>query len=313
MKIRRYYTYFFLFFLSEVILSCNTFKTYYGTTFQNKNIYKVEKTYRLDLSEQNLTELPEFVNTLKELRMINLSGNENINLEKAFETLSSLPKLEVILLDSIKCKELPDNFKKLNALHHVSLVNNPELNFAQAFELMSGFNLEFLNLSENHLQELPKEINQIKSLRDLKLSSNQLKLSELFFTLSTIPKLRALWIDNNQIELMPFETVMLDKLIYLYLDNNRISEFPPEMKNMNKLLVLHAANNNFEELPIILTQMPQIKFAILSNNPIKSIPQGFDKRNYSLLALIMDGTKLTEGQKKTARIMFKRFFVFSAH
>jgi Leucine-rich repeat (LRR) protein len=312
MKTNRILSHFFILLLCLASVSCNTFRTYYGTTYQQIDTDNKKHTFRLDLSEQNLIELPEEVIALKELRMINLSGNAHLDLEKAFETLSSLLKLEVILLDSMEISGLPDNFRKLEHLNHVSLVNNPSLNFAQTFELMRDLNLEFLNLSQNNLKNLPVEINQIKRLQDLKLSNNQLKLPDLFLTLSNIPMLRSLWLDNNKISQIPPEITFLDQIVYLYIDENGFTVLPKEMSNMNKLMVLHAAGNNLGELPVVLIEMPHIKFAIMSNNPIESIPTVFNRRDYSLLALVMDGNKLDETEKELAVKMFRRFFIFSA-
>jgi Leucine-rich repeat (LRR) protein len=75
---------------------------------------------------------------------------------------------------------------------------------------------------------------------------------------------------------------------------------------------MHAAGNNFNELPVGLTHMPHLMFAILSNNPIETIPPEFRRKDYSLLALVMDGNKLDEAEKKFAKKMFRRFFIFSA-
>jgi len=50
----------------------------------------------------------------------------------------------------------------------------------------------------------------------------------------------------------------------------------------------------------------------MSNNPIESIPTVFNRRDYSLLALVMDGNKLDETEKELAGKMFRRFFIFSA-
>jgi len=299
-------------FFCVLMVSCKTFKTYYGNTFQEVDNEKIKRTFRLDLSNQNLTELPEKVVDLKELRMINLSGNTQLHLEKTFEILSGLPKLEVILLDSLNLTELPENFKNLRTLKHVSLVNNPKLNFSHAFELMHTFDLEFLNLSHNKLTELPDEISEISRLRDLKLSYNHIQLSALFLTLADLPKLRSLWLDNNRIETLPPEIAAIRRVVYFYIDDNELSEFPKEMSQMDRLLVMHAALNNFSELPVELTHMPHLMFAILSNNPIETIPPEFRKRDYSLLALVMDGNKLDEAEKIFAKKMFRRFFIFSA-
>lgn len=312
MKKSRFCLYTSVIFISVIFISCNTFKTYYGTTFQKIDSKNTSNTYRLDLSNQNLTELPERIYTLKELRMINLSGNTDLHLEKAFETLSTLPNLEVILLDSMAITNLPDTFRMLPKINHISLRYNPDLNFENTVELLQNFDLEFLNLSNNNLNFLPDGIGKLKSLRDLKLSNNQMQLSELFINISNLPRLRSLWLDSNQIQSIPFEINLLDKLVFLYIDDNLLSEFPKEINRLEKLVVLHASGNNFKKLPVELTEMPRIKFAIMANNPIESIPKEFDKRNYSLLALVMDGNKLDEVEKQEAKKMFRRFFIFSA-
>lgn len=295
-----------------LVASCKTFKTYYGNTFQEIDNNKVKRTFRLDLSNQDLTGLPHKIADLKELRMINLSGNTGLDLEKTFEILSGLPKLEVILLDSLNLTGLPDNFSNLKKINHVSLVNNPELDFAHAFELMQSFDMEFLNLSRNNLTELPEEIAQISRLRDLKLSYNHIQLSELFLTLADLPKLRSLWLDHNHIETLPPEIAAARRVVYFYIDDNELSEFPKEMAQMDRLLVMHAAGNNFRELPVELTHIPHLMFAVLSNNPIETIPPEFRRKDYSLLALVMDGNKLDEPEKRFAKKMFRRFFIFSA-
>lgn len=301
-----------LLFFCLLMASCKTFKTYYGNTFQEIDNEKFKRTFRLDLSNQNLTDLPEKTADLKELRMINLSGNTQLNLEKTFEILSGLPKLEVILLDSLDLTDLPDNFKHLKKIKHVSLVNNPKLNFVHAFELMKEFDLEFLNLSHNVLTELPEEISKISRLRDLKLSYNHFQLSELFLTLADLPKLRSLWLNNNEIQTLPTEIAVIRRITYFYIDDNRLTDFPKEMSQMDRLLVLHAAGNNFRELPVELTHLPHLVFVILSNNPIETIPPEFRRKDYSLLALVMDGNKLDEAEKRFAKKMFRRFFIFSA-
>jgi Leucine-rich repeat (LRR) protein len=313
MKLSRFlFTVFIGLLFSVTMVCCKTFKTYYGNTFQDIDNQKIKRTFRLDLSNQNLTELPEKVVDLKELRMINLSGNTELDLEKTFEILTGLPKLEVILLDSLNLTVLPDNFKNLRKINHVSLVNNPELDFAQVFLLMKDFDMEFLNLSHNNLAELPEEISKIKRLRDLKLSYNHIQLSELFLNLAELPKLRSLWLDNNRIETLPPEIAAIRRVVYFYIDDNKLSDFPKEMSQMDRLLVMHAAGNNFNELPVGLTHMPHLMFAILSNNPIETIPPEFRRKDYSLLALVMDGNKLDEAEKKFAKKMFRRFFIFSA-
>lgn len=295
-----------------VLTSCQTYKTYYGSTYTYPEPSKALQTYRLDISYQNLKALPPYIKNLKNLRMINLSGNGALKLAEVVNELVLLPKLQVLILDSMSLTRLPDNFYKMRQLQHLSLAKNPNLDFDDAFEKIQNFKLEFINLSNNRLVNLPDNFSKIRSLRDLKLSHNQLQTADAFLTLAELPKLRSLWLDDNQISVLAPEIATLRQLRFLYLDNNNLSTLPEAVTQMRRLLVLHAAQNRFTELPGQLARMPGLMFVIFSNNPIEEIPPIFHRTNYSLLALVMDGNLLDEREKIFYKKMFRRFFIFSA-
>lgn len=294
------------------LASCQTYKTYYGITYKSLEEDKQNKIYRLDLSYQNLKTLPDYIKNLNNLMMINLSGNTELILEEAIRQLEPLPKLKVLILDSMHLKQLPENFYTLRQLEHLSLVNNPDLDYVDAFGKIKDFSLEFLNLSQNQLQDLPENLSEITTLRDLKLSRNRLNTADVFLTLAALPNLRSLWLDNNQISALAPEIAALNQLRFLYIDANKLSSLPETMPGLNHLLVMHAAQNEFTELPGVLTRMPRLLFVIFSNNPIDEIPPIFHRNDYPLFALIMDGNRLDEQEKKFYQKMFRRFFIFSA-
>ena len=62
-------------------------------------------------------------------------------------------------------------------------------------------NLEFLDLSDNYMSELPAEIRNLKKLEALLLFLNELK--ELPDGICELEELRTLWIGNNQITELP--------------------------------------------------------------------------------------------------------------
>ncbi|MBU2525138.1 MAG: leucine-rich repeat domain-containing protein [Bacteroidetes bacterium] len=295
-----------------MLASCTTYKTYYAETRESLAAADVKNTYRLDLSFQELEQLPENIIEYKEIRAVKLTGNVGLDLEDAVSKLAALPNLRVLILDSMQLWSLPENFQKLKRIEHLSLVNNPKLDWGKTFEQLADFPLEFLNLSHNQITELPDQISQIKTLRDLKLSHNTLDLSQTFFALSELPKLRALWLDFNEIARLPEEVATLSQLQYLYLDGNKLTALPSAMRRLERLLVMHAAQNRFTELPGVLTQMPRLLFVIFSNNPIAEIPPIFHNKQYALLALVMDGNELDADEKQFYKQMFRRFFIFSA-
>ena len=68
-----------------VFTSCQTYNTFYGTTHHKETFDS--KSKRLDLSHQNLSAIPEGFSTLKELKMLDLSGNTGIDLQRVLESL----------------------------------------------------------------------------------------------------------------------------------------------------------------------------------------------------------------------------------
>jgi len=102
----------------------------------------------LNLIEKNITKLPESIGNLKNLKILNLSGN--YELKSVPDSIDNLIHLEELHLDYIPLKNLPKNLDNL-------------------------INLKVLNLNGNELKVFPESISQIKSLKILSLGSNKLK------------------------------------------------------------------------------------------------------------------------------------------
>ncbi|WP_212887712.1 leucine-rich repeat domain-containing protein, partial [Leptospira borgpetersenii] len=77
-----------------------------------------------------------------------------------------------------------------------------------------------------------KEVGQLKNLRELYLSANQLKT--LPKEVGQLKNLRDLSLDNNQLETLPKEVGQLKNLRWLFLDANPI--LPKKLKRIGKLL-----------------------------------------------------------------------------
>ena len=59
--------------------SCSTYATFYGDTA--KSVSEEGNIRRLDLSNQNLKKVPKQFNQLTQLRLLNLSGNTQLDIE----------------------------------------------------------------------------------------------------------------------------------------------------------------------------------------------------------------------------------------
>jgi 5-methylcytosine-specific restriction protein B len=120
----------------------------------------------LELSSNQLTELPEFISNLKSLMKLNLSKNK---LENIPEFIGSLKNLEDLVWCDGQLTIIPESLSNLQ-------------------------NLKGLMLYENQLTEIPESLGNLKNLMLLGLTNNQLKKIPESFT--NLKNLKKLWLDE---------------------------------------------------------------------------------------------------------------------
>jgi hypothetical protein len=124
---------------------------------------------KLNLSNNQLTDLPAEIGQLHSLRSLDLSCNQLTNLPAEIGQLHSLTKLFV---SYNQLTSLPAEIGQLHSLTSLSLGKNQLTNLpAEILELHS---LTSLSVHANKLTNLPAEIGQLHSLTSLSLSENQL-------------------------------------------------------------------------------------------------------------------------------------------
>ncbi|MBW1298387.1 leucine-rich repeat domain-containing protein [Aquimarina litoralis] len=291
--------------------SCNTYTTFYSRTYDKIPEKNVPTIHRLDLRNQNLTELPKTIDQIKDLRMIDLSSNPQLDLELALEKLSIHNSLEVLILDSLDIKTIPKSIKKFSNLKQISLVHNPNLRLDQVISQLSELPIEFLNLKDNQLTKLPENITSLKHLKDLNLSYNSITDSNTYIFLGRLPKLYSLWIDHNELKTIPKTIGKLAQIRFLYLDHNSLRELPDELIDMKKLWVVHVGYNKFTELPSVFARMKVLLMVHINNNDITEIPKIYETEKYALAGLLLDNNPLSNKEIERAKRIFKGFFLLS--
>ncbi|KAA3656070.1 MAG: GTPase, partial [Chloroflexi bacterium] len=176
----------------------------------------------LDLSSNNLSELPEWLGQLTNLQTLDLSNN---NLFKLPEWLGQLTNLQTLTLRSTYLSELPEGLGQLTNLQTLTLSSN------NLFKLPDGLgqltNLQTLDLSNNNLFKLPKWLGQLTNLQTLDLRSTY--LSELPEGLEQLTNLQTLDLRSNNLSVLTVVVGNLPNLHTLYLGENPISDPPLEM------------------------------------------------------------------------------------
>jgi Leucine-rich repeat (LRR) protein len=105
-----------------------------------------------------------------------------------------------------------------------------------------------LDLSRQHLKELPDSLFLLVQLEELILAGNQ--LDQLSPMIGRLKNLRILELSNNRLHGLPPEIGKLTQLTHLFLNRNRIEALPPEISNLTQLAELSLWGNRIITLPI---------------------------------------------------------------
>ncbi|HQB09108.1 MAG TPA: leucine-rich repeat domain-containing protein [bacterium] len=217
------------------------------------------------LKESDLEQITDlYVRQIKDFRGL----EKLINLEKFgfsvggniydFTPLSGLKKIKKFTIfyndlndfDNMNC--LDGSFSKLTSIEELE-INGTELKDVSPIEQLT--NLKILDISENQIEFLPENMENLQKLEELYLYGNKID------------------------DILPLET--LTNLSNLALNYNNVKDILP-IKNMSKLARFNASNNNIADISVIENLPNLISFAAHINK-ITILPDNFSdlkKLNY---------------------------------
>jgi len=131
--------------------------------------------------------------------------------------------------------------------------------------------IKVLKLFNNQLAEIPKQIDNLRQLQKLILSSG--KLTEIPKEIGNLRQLQKLYLFYNKLTEIPEEIGNLRQLQNLSLNYNRLREIPKEIGNLRQLQTLNLSNNQFTEIPKEIGNLQQLQTLDLSNNQLTEIPK----------------------------------------
>ncbi|CAK9821529.1 Leucine-rich repeat protein 1 [Anthophora retusa] len=142
-------------------------------------------------------------------------------------------------------------------------------------------NLRILNLSNNQISSLPKELGILRHLQELILSQNRLgKVSKWA------------WLDQVPIR---------SNLKLLDISNNLLVKLPEQIGKLGGLVNLKANQNMLSHLPQSLGRLPKLKYLDVSKNTLHCMPGSM--RNLHLISLdVSDNAFKTVDSYSTCRI-----------
>ena len=178
-----------------------------------KELYSLENSLEvLDLTDNNLSSLPDDFYRFKKLKRLFLSNNQFNHVPKV---LAKLPKLSMIGIRNNQIKIFEENSLPLST--------------------------RWLILTDNELTALPNSIGDLKFLQKCMLSGN--KLSFLPKTFTNCTNLELLRISANKLEVFPTLLLSLPKLSWLAYSANPFCKKHPKIKDKLKVV-------SWEELEI---------------------------------------------------------------
>ncbi len=254
------------------------------------NVATRSNVWRLDLSDNTITELPSEIGRLTQLKELDLAGNHLTKLPPEIGQLTQLIDLD---LNSNKLVELPSEIGQLRQLSRLTLAGNKLTDLPPEIGLLT--NLTKLYLNGNRLAELPPEIGQLESLTSLYLNGN--RLTELPPEISQLAKLYLFNCSQNHLIKLPSEIGQLKRLNHLYLHANQLTQLPSEIGQLTNLTNLYLDGNHLTELPTSIGHLHQLGQLDLGDslrtNPIKTLPPEIGQLK-SLNQLALDGLELID-------------------
>jgi len=136
-------------------------------------------------------------------------------------------------------------------------------------------NSEQLNLSDQGLTEIPRQVFQLQNLRRLYLHNNQ--IVEIPDAITQLQNLTSLYLYSNQIVKIPDTIAQLQKLELLYLFDNQIVEIPDAIFRLQNLTELYLSHNKIVKIPDAISQLQNLTELYLSHNKIVKIPDAISQ------------------------------------
>ncbi len=241
----------------------------------------------LDLSGQELTELPVEIGKLQQLESLILgkkvegyepvgdrflekvSGN---NLKTLPLELLGLPNLRKLDISGNPLESIPDVVTQILHLEELILIRVELTQIPDAIANLT--NLTQLDLSYNQITEIPEAIANLTNLTQLVLSGNQ--ITEIPEAIAKLTNLTLLILRNNQITQIPEAIAKLTNLTLLILRNNQITQIPEAIAKLTNLTLLILRNNQITQIPEAIAKLTNLTLLILRNNQITQIPEALE-------------------------------------
>lgn len=141
----------------------------------------------LDLSENNIQEIPDNIRKIKQLKELWLDDNA---LTEVTQGIKSLPNLEYLRLFSNEIKSLDFTINDLPNLKNIDLCYNPFIKFPIALSELKS--LERITMWYTEINFIPKDISKMNNLKFLNLQNSELNEEQKLFLIESLPNTKVI-------------------------------------------------------------------------------------------------------------------------
>ncbi|XP_029163092.1 leucine-rich repeat-containing protein 47-like isoform X1 [Nylanderia fulva] len=229
------------------------------TLFNNQNL-----TY-LKISLTCLWSIPKEIEKLKDLTELVLRSNQ---IEELPDTINNLQKLQVLDCSHNKLKKCSLELPKL---HRLNLSSN---RLSRLTLMRANVMLSTLNLADNQFKDFPDICHEeFTHLSELYLNGNMIETVPPSF--KKLSALKILNLADNNFTIFPDICYSeFENLSELYLNRNMIETVPPSFKKLSALKILNLADNKFKDFPDIChKEFTHLLELYLNGNMITTVPQ----------------------------------------
>jgi Leucine-rich repeat (LRR) protein len=274
-----------------------------------KEIKNLTKLKKLVITNNLLTEIPKEIGDLKNLEELVLSNNAIKEIPKEIKNLAKLKNLVVStnLLTKMP-KEIGDlkNLENLDFSSQISkYINRSFYTVGEKvylpYEINKLKDLKYLNLSSCLIETLPDNFH-LPSLKSLKMTLKNKNISQVEKSLEQISKITSL--ETLSITLSGDEKIPMSFSNLSSLEELEVSSFSnKKSSNIIDLVKLVSSNNNLRKLSIkstslktfpseLIPMLSELEVLDLSSNNIENIPYNIENLS-KLKELNLSDNKLT--------------------
>ncbi|XP_065310343.2 protein flightless-1 isoform X2 [Dermacentor albipictus] len=260
------------------------------------DVFDLEDLFVVDLSYNDLREIPTNLEHARGLLVLNLAYNRIETIpHQLFVSLVDLIHLD---LSGNQLETLPPQMRRLvslqtlvlndNPLGHYQLRQLPALTSLQVLHMRntqrtvintpvsldSSAVLSDVDFSQNALPRIPDVLYTLPTLRRLNLSDNA--ITEVSPVIGDVWKnIRSLNLSRNKLTSLPAALCRLTTLTHLYLNDNLLDfeGIPSGIGKLHNLVVFMAAYNNLEMIPEGVVRCGRLKKLVLCHNRLITLPE----------------------------------------